>query len=238
MNKIYRYELRRLLGGKIFWCLLAVLVWYSWQTLTGETIRGVANTAPFSPWSFGSYLATVLPFLCLGELFFLTVFTSAKERGTAAVTAATPVDPGRYALVRCGAVLTGTLLLVLAVVGLGLWFYARYFRWTDFATLLAPGLLALLPALTFALGAGWCLGRLRPALVYALAAVLFLLPALPLPEALDPIGSGFFTQYPAALGILDPAFSVPAPALAGRLALLLAGLLLTALAVRSRTERT
>ena len=79
MGKIFRYELRRLLWNKIFFGILAVSMGWGWVLLTGEVILGIANTAPFSPWSFGYYLARLLPMLCLGELFFLSFFTSGQE---------------------------------------------------------------------------------------------------------------------------------------------------------------
>lgn len=227
MIKIFRYECRRLLWNKVFWCLLAILLWYGWQLLTGEVILGVANTAPFSPWSFGHYLSRTLPLLCLGEMFFLTFFTSPRERRAAALTDATPADRRRYALVRCCAALLGTALLALLTVLLGFGFYWRLFGWTDFAALLAPALLALVPLLLFFLGAGWYLGRVHPALVFVLMAVPFLLVWVPLPPALDLMGGSFFAEYPRTLGVLDPALSVPAAVLVSRLALSLLGVLLT-----------
>lgn len=68
MNKIFRYELRRLLWNKLFFGILLVSLGYGWLTLTGSVVRGVAHTAPFSPWSFGYYLSQALPLICLGDL--------------------------------------------------------------------------------------------------------------------------------------------------------------------------
>lgn len=73
MTKIFRYELRRLLLNKFFFGFLLVLLFYCWQVLSTETVQGVSYTAPFSPWSFGCYLARVSPLICLGELFFSDV---------------------------------------------------------------------------------------------------------------------------------------------------------------------
>ena len=47
MNKIFRYELRRLLWNKLFFGILLVSLGYGWLTLTGSVVRGVAHTAPF-----------------------------------------------------------------------------------------------------------------------------------------------------------------------------------------------
>lgn len=69
MGKIYLYELRRTVRSKFFWGLLAVCLFFGWNTLKTATIRGAAHTAPFSPWSFGAYLARLLPLLGVALLF-------------------------------------------------------------------------------------------------------------------------------------------------------------------------
>ena len=122
MNKIFRYELRRLLWNRLFFGILLVSLGYGWLTLTGSVVRGVAHTAPFSPWSFGYYLSQVLPLICLGELFFLAFFFSKEERLLRPLTQATPVRQRRYAALRCGAVLTATLVLCLCVAVLAVGF--------------------------------------------------------------------------------------------------------------------
>lgn len=225
MTKIFRYELRRLLWNKVFAGILVVSLFYSWLTLTGTIILGVAHTAPFSPWSFGSYLSQILPMICLGELFFITFFTSGQERRTAVIIEATPVDRKAYTLVRCGAVLTATTLLILCVIAMGVGFYIRFFHWTAFSGFIAPALLTLVPAVLFCLGVGWCLGRVHPALVYVLMPVPLLLSFLPLPQAADFSMGTFFTNYPLALDVLDPTFSFPASVLCGRLLYAAAGLI-------------
>ena len=70
MRKVFVCELRRLLLNKFFFGILAAVLLYGWLLLSGEVILGVAYTAPFSPWSFGYYLARLLPLLWAGTLFF------------------------------------------------------------------------------------------------------------------------------------------------------------------------
>ena len=112
-------------------------------------------------------------------------------------------------------------------------FYGRMFRWYSWGGLLLPALVTLLPALVFALGSGWLLGRLRSWLVYVWMAVPFLLVALPLPEALGLWNGSFFTAHPLTLGVLDPDFVLPAAVLAAQLLLLIAGILLLQIAFRA-----
>ena len=234
MTKIFSCECRRLLCNKFFIGLLAVLLFYAGQVFYLTVLPGVAHTAPFSPWSFGVYLGRLLPLLWVGALFFLTFFTSARERRAAVLTAATPADPRRYALTRCAAALVGTALLCLAVLALAAVCYARLFGWDGWGSLVLPTLVTLAPPLVFALGSGWRLGELRPWLLYVWMALPFVLSALPLPQALGLWDGGFFASYPLTLDTLDPAFSLPAAAWLAQGLTLALGLLLLALPARKK----
>lgn len=238
MGKIFRYECKRLLWNKFFAGLLLVLLFYGWQVLTGATILGVSHTAPFSPWTFGDYLSRTVPLLWIGGLFFLTFFTSGKARRAAVLTDAAPMEPRRYALVRCAAALAGTALLALAVLAEAAVFYGWYFGWHSWGELALPALVTLVPPLVFALGSGWLLGRLRPWLVYVWMLVPLALQALPLPDALGVWNGRFFTEFPLALGTLDPAFSLPAAVLLVQCILLAAGIILLAAPPDKRCTRS
>ena len=216
MIKIFRCECRRLLCNKFFIGLLAVLLFYAGQVFYAVALPGVAHTAPFSPWSFGAYLGRLLPLVWV------------------VLTAATPADPRRYALARCAAALVGVALLCLEALALAALLYARLFGWTDWGSLALPALVILAPPLVFALGSGWLLGRLRPWLLYVWMLLPFALAALPLPEALGLWNGGLCTSYPLTLGMLDPAFSLPAAAWAVQGLLLAAGVLLLLVAGKGK----
>lgn len=226
MIKIFLYECKRLIFNKFFFGILFVLLFYGWQVLSNTTILGVSHTAPFSAWSFGDYLSRMLPLLWIGALFFLTFFTSAKARRAAVLTDATQTSPRRYALARCGAALSGTVLLTLACLVEAAVFYGRYFGWYAWGELLVPALVTLVPPLVFALGSGWLLGRIRPWLIYVWMAVPFVCMALPLPETMGLWNGSFFAEYPLTLGILDPAFSLPVSVVLAQCILLTCGILL------------
>ena len=226
MIKIFLYECKRLIFNKFFCGILFVLLFYGWQVLSNATILGVSHTAPFSAWSFGDYLSRMLPLLWIGVLFFLTFFTSAKARRAAVLTDATQTSPRRYALARCSAALMGTVLLTLACLVEAAVFYGRYFGWYGWGELLVPTIVTLIPALVFALGSGWLLGRIRPWLIYVWMAVPFACMALPLPKTLSLWNGSFFTNYPLTLGILDPAFSLPVSVVLAQCGLLLCGIAL------------
>ncbi|MFQ9472319.1 MAG: hypothetical protein ACLR0P_03550 [Oscillospiraceae bacterium] len=234
MIKIFRCECRRLLCNKFFIGLLAVLLFYAGQVFYAVALPGVAHTAPFSPWSFGAYLGRLLPLVWVGALFFLTFFTSARERRAAVLTAATPADPRRYALasLRCrpgggGSALPGgagpgrpALCPPVRLDGLGLPGPAR------------PGD----PGAPSGVRPGQRLAAGPPAALAALCvdAPPLALAALPLPEALGLWNGGLCTSYPLTLGMLDPAFSLPAAAWAVQGLLLAAGVLLLLVAGKGK----
>lgn len=226
MIKIFLYECKRLILNKFFFGILFVLLFYGWQVLSNATILGVSHTAPFSAWSFGDYLSRMLPLLWIGALFFLTFFTSAKARRAAVITDATQTSPRRYALARCAAALMGTVLLTLACLVEAAVFYGRYFGWYAWGQLLVPALVTLIPALAFALGSGWLLGRIRPWLIYVWMIVPFVCMTLPLPETMGLWNGSFFANYPLTLGTLDPAFSLPVSVVLAQCAILICGILL------------
>ena len=223
MRKIFRYECRRLLLNKFFAGLVLVLLAYGAMVLESATILGVSHTAPFSPWSFGDYLSRMLPLLWVGAAFFLTFFTSGRARRAMALTDAAPMDARRYAWARCAAALAGTALLALCCLLEAAAFYGRYFGWYAWGSLLLPALATLAPTLVFALGCGWLLARIRPWLLYPWMLLPFAVSALPLPEALGLWNGSLFAALPLTLGTLDPAFTLPAAAVVGQLALLTCG---------------
>lgn len=226
MIKIFLYECKRLVFNKFFFGILFVVLFYGWQVLDNTTIFGVSYTAPFSAWSFGDYLSRMLPLLWIGALFFLTFFTGPKAQRVAALTHATQMSPRRYAMARCSAAFLGTGLLALACLVEAAVFYASYFGWYGWGNLLFVALITLPSPLVFALGSGWLLGQIRPWLVYVWMGAAFVCKVFPLPETFGILNGSFFTQYPLALGTLDPPLSMPAAAILAQCTLLVCGMVL------------
>ncbi len=201
MIKIFIYELKRLLLNKFFMGLLAITGVYSYQMLSGNIVRGIAYTAPFSAWSYGYYLAVVSPLLSIALLFFMTFLYSAKEKRVSVITQATPVNPRAYAAVRYAAMLVGFLVLVLMVVLISFYFYATVFRYTAFGAFLQPMLLVLVPVLLLTMGLGASLGHVHAGLLYACMLVLLLVTQLALPAVIDFTGASYFAGQPLTLPV-------------------------------------
>ena len=235
--RIFKYECRRLLWNKFFFGFFLVTLFYGWQILTNVTILGVSRTAPFSPWSFGDYLCRMIPLLWIGSLFFLTFFHSARARRAAVLTNTAPAHPGKYAFARCAAAAAGTGLLMLAALAEAAVFYGGYFGWHNWKTLAQPAFISLAPPLIFALGSGWCLGKIKGWLLYIWMLVPFVCMALPLPEKLGIWNGSFFSEYPKTLGTLDPEFSLPAATAVFQGVILALGILLIVRGVAGKEQK-
>lgn len=224
MGNVFRYELRRMVCSKIFVGILAIILWFAWQTLNSQTIQGVAHTAPFSPWTFGSYINALLPLLSLSLVFFLWEVSSGRARRVELLADATQTERRKLLLIRGCAVAAAWLLLALAAVLLGLGFLLTLFSSAvPLGEVLAAAALALLPVLLFLLGLGLLAGRVRPGLVFFLVPVTALLLLLPFPMSVQLFVGDLFSVWPLSLP-LDPPLSVPPSLLAGRLLYSLAGL--------------
>ena len=238
MRKIFLYELRRAVCNSFFLGLLVVCLFFGWQTLNGEVIQGVAHTAPFSPWSFGYYLAQELPLLSVALLFFLWNLFSTEARRVGVLTAATPIDAGRYLLVKCGAVVAAWLLLAFGIYALGAGFLLALFGSSvPLGELVLPAWTFLLPVLVLVLGTGLLAGRLRPVLLLVLAPVILAVNLLPQPLEWDIFGATFFSEYPLALPQLDPAFVLPTAGWIAKAVYLAIGVGFIALAVHLERKR-
>lgn len=229
MSKVFKYELKRLLLNKFFFALLAITALYSYQILSGDIIAGIAYTAPFSGWSYGMYLADVLPLLLITLLFFITFLYSNQEKQVKQLTFATPVSPVNYALVKCLAMAAGYFIISLLVIILSLIFYGVIFGFYSFTDFIVPVLITLLPGMLFIFGVGLLAGSVQSNLLYALMLLVLLIGFLPFPGFADLYGKHLFGTYPLQLPVGpdgEPAFSLPVSFLLGKLFFSAAGVLL------------
>lgn len=216
MSKLFKYELKRLIINKFFLGLLIISALYSHQIMSGDIILGVANTAPFSGWSYGAYIAKELPILLVALLFFISFLYSKQEKSVQTLTKATPINPFKFQMLRFGTIVIAFVLISVVPIGYSLWFYGVNFRFTSFGSLVLPTVVTLLPAMLFIFGLGVIGGRCHQGIVFVLMVAVLLINYLPLPYAVDLFGGNFFAKYPASLDIVEPAFSIPANVLIGK----------------------
>jgi ABC-2 type transport system permease protein len=199
LKRIFKYELKRLLLNRFYIGLLVINGLFAWYILTSDTIAGAAYTAPFSPWSFGSYLASVMPMTILAVLFLLTFFYSKNEKQVKTLTSATPVNSIHYTLIRMAVVALGFLFLFALIIGLSVYFYTAFFGFSKFSVFIVPVLVTVLPCFVFFVGAGYCAGRIHLWLLYALIPVSLMINFLHIPGAYDVFGKEYFFSFPLTL---------------------------------------
>ncbi|AQR97256.1 hypothetical protein [Clostridium saccharoperbutylacetonicum] len=226
MAKIFKYELKRLIINKFFFGLLIISAFYSHQVMCGDILIGVANTAPFSGWSYGEYLAKVLPVLLIALLFFISFLYSKQEKCVQALTKATPIDLFKFQMLRFGTIIIAFILISVVPIVYSVYFYSVNFHFIDFGSLLLPIVVTLLPAILFVFGLGVLGGRCHQGLIFILMAVVLLISFVPVPYSMDLFGGNFFEKYPASLDIVEPAFLIPVGVIIGKIIFCLSGLMM------------
>ena len=237
MSVIFWYEFKRLICNRIFLALLLISVLYSYMILNREIILGIAFTAPFSSWSFGSYLSGIMPLLMITLLFFITFMYSDHEKRVRQLTFAAPLDTVKLLLVKCASIIAAFLVIALFVIVLAFIFYAVLFGFTGFGNFIIPIVITVLPCLIFFLGAAFLLGKVQYNFLYVLMIAVLLLAFLPLPAFLDLYGGSFFGTYPLTLPIGpdgEPAFYLPASFILGRLFYCAAGALMAVFGIKGK----
>ncbi len=240
MSKIFRYELKRLLLNKFFIVLLIINGLFAWYILATETVVGVAYTAPFSPWSFGDYLSSVMPLSILTVLFLMTTYYSKNEKQTKILTDATPVNQAHYILIRSSAVALGFTIICAVLIGLSFYFYATYFGFWKFASFILPAILTLPPCLVLTLGLGHLVGYFHSGLLYALMLISMVMGYLRL-GVFDFFGKGYYAYAPYELAPGsdgEPAFTLSAGFLTVRILYLLIGLIFFAVSIHRAKRKS
>lgn len=238
MNKIFHYELKRLVCSKFFAGILVICLAYGWQVLSTRTILGVSSTAPFSPWSYGEYLSELLPLLGIILLFLVWNISSGNALRVQSLILATPVSKSRYLLVKVMAAAVAWLAAALCTVLLGLAFLLFLFGGAvPVAVLLLLSAIILLPVLLFMLGLFLLDSRLHPLLPVLLLLILAALSQFFLPASADILGNSFFSDYPLELGILDPPLSLPPSVIVGKLFYALGGVGMFVAALRLEEKK-
>lgn len=199
MKKIIYYELRRVLFSWLFLAMLIINGMYAWYMLTSEIISGVAHTAPFSVWSYCTYIGKAVPMGIITVLLLLAGYYGKKQKQAEILLSAAPVTPAQHLVIR-SLVLAVCFLIVCAVVmGEAAVFYNSFFQYSDYAVFLLPACLLMVPCFLFSLGLGHLLGRLHQGLIYLLAGIIFLIRLTAADHIWDLFCAGYFSSYPLTL---------------------------------------
>lgn len=232
---IFKYELRRLLLSKEYLLLLITALAYSFSLLRGMVMFGTNYTAPFSQWTFCTYVSSVLPILLILLLALCARQFTASERGVMAIIDATPIPSSTFKAIRYGAIACAFLIVAALSAVICFIFYWEVFDYTAFGSLIASGLMLFLPPALLMFGAAMLLGNKKAALVYVLLAVVLIVGVfqISLPAYIDILGSSVTqTLYTGAHD-----FSFASAFVTGRIVFVFIGIACIILSLRSPQNR-
>lgn len=232
--KILKYEFKRLVFSKVYAAFLAVAVIMTYSILSGRIMFGTAYTAPFSKWSYSSFIGSINPFLLVMVLFFCSHIFSNKELSVRTITLAAPISVPKYFILKCISIVLAYAAALVIVVFESFTFYALVFRFYSFGDFMGPIFLFLLPPVIFALGLGIFLGSFKGVLLYMLIPLTFILgnSGFNLPLWIDPFLSGFINGFPYSLqadASGEVPFALPAEISTSRAILIVFGIALIAI---------
>lgn len=218
---IFRYEFKRLLFSREYLLLLAAALVYSYSLLHSVVLIGTNYTAPFSLWTFSTYVSAVSPILLILLLALCARQYTVSERGAMSIINAAPMPSSTLKLIRYGAITCAFLIVAALSFMICFAFYWFVFDYTAIGELAYSGMLLILPSFLLLFGAAMLLGNKQPALIYVLLVVVLIVGAfgISLPACFDIFGASV-TQ---ALYTGAQTFSFASSFIAGRIAFVLIG---------------
>lgn len=240
MSRILKYELRRLIWNKFFWGLLIINGAYAWYILATDIIAGVSYTAPFSQWSYGAFLASVMPISVLTLLFMLSFYFTKREKQVEILTSTTPVNPIHYTLVRCTVVAICFLVICTVICGMSIYFYISIFNYSNFSAFFLPAAIIIVPCFIFSIGAGFLAGRIHQGFLYVLMFIALAVGFAGAGGSFDFFGGSYFRAYPITLPVGmdgEPVFTVSAFFWVARIGYVTLGIILLIIGLYSQKQK-
>lgn len=199
MKKIFYYELRRMMYGWMFPILLVLNGGYAWYILTTDIITGIAYTAPFSVWSYCTYLGKTLPVTVTTGLLILAGYYGKRQKQADILILAAPVTAAQHLAVRTAVAGVCYLACCLVIVAEAVIFYGGFFQYYDYAAFLLPSCLLMLSCFLFPMGMGHLLAGLHQGMAYLFAGIVFASGFAVLDQGLDLFCAGYFSGRPLGL---------------------------------------
>ena len=228
-TKIFLYEFKRIFVSKAYLFLLLLIGAYSVYTLKTVVLRGFADTAPFSEWSFMNYLFSLAPFLSILLLLYISRLFSPYEKSVMQITSSTSFSGAMYFFIKLAVITLAYIFAALLVIVACFMFYALVFDFFNYRIFTICIGLVLVPQLLFLQGVGLWVSKLQHNFSFALIALIFFANFIKLtpPNYLDVLGYSIMQIPQNAIplkGVIP--FSVPADFLISRVVLCVLGILL------------
>lgn len=228
-SRIFLYELKRAILSKAYAFLLLLIGVYTVYTLKTSVLRGFADTAPFSEWSFMNYLFSIAPLLLTILLFYVSRVFSPYEKNVMRITSSMPFSGPMYFLIKLAVITLAYIFAALLAITACFVFYGTVFEFLNFKIFAICMALVLIPQLLFLLGVGLWVSRLNHNFAFVLIAFIFLLSisGFTPPYYFDILGSSIMQIPQNSIplnGVIS--FAVPTDFFASRVILCILGVLL------------
>lgn len=170
--RIFYYELNRAIFSKAYAFLLLLVCVYSVYALKTIVLRGFANTAPFSEWTFMKYLFSISPFLVAILLFYVSRLFSPHEKNVERMTSSMPLSGPMYFLIKLAVIALAYIFAAIIAIAVCFVFYGTIFDFFDYKLFVNCILLALVPQMLFLQGIGIWASKVHHSLNYILLALI------------------------------------------------------------------
>lgn len=154
---------------------VALVTIYAVYLLKTNVLFGVADTAPFSAWSFIDYLLSFLPLLAALLLLYVARLFSPHEIDVRKVTVAMPFFGPLYFFIKISVIMIACIIEILLIITACSIFYGLVFSFFDLQQLIFYTSLILIAPLFFILGLGLLMCKINHHLAYVLLAIVFFL---------------------------------------------------------------
>ena len=211
LMKILRYEMKRILLGRLFPTMLICNLLYAFIWMRQNGIAGIGGTAPFSYWTYLAFCGAMLPPALLTVLLLQANYYSAKQQKADILPLASACTERALMLVRLLALTCCFLVVFILEFAVYVQPCLQYFGKTEVLIYWLTGLLHMLPAVVLALALGGLTGKLKGKLIYVLAVLLFAVSMIQFAEPFDLFGYKYFSEFPLTLPVGangEPDFSV------------------------------
>jgi hypothetical protein len=94
--KILKYELKRIIFSKMFVITFIIALLFSVINLYTIIIQGISGTAPFSQWSYCTFLCDINTIILFILMLSCTGLFSRNEQSVREITSCTSLPPKKY----------------------------------------------------------------------------------------------------------------------------------------------
>lgn len=171
---IIRHETLRLIFNKKFFYMILVLGLYTLDILLRLVTLGSYGTAPFSEWSYSSFLTMVSPILTVILILLCTSVFSEKEIRARKIICSTPITQVKYYTIKTLSISLVFIAVALIPIIMSCLYYGIFFKYYTYSSFIKPILLFLIPSSILALGGCMFIGRLNLKLLYVMIPFAYL----------------------------------------------------------------